>query len=584
MRGRILLPFFTILFFCQCLSSFSQGINSDIPANKVLIDSLKSKGVTRDTIRKPPEISLSRDQAISFLQKTCRPFLWKDTRDQLRTALEQLIFYASSPLVDSAEYFLKSYPYDSLSIPWDKFYLWEPVRFKVVAGKDSLSTDSAGVKSLAGDKKIIQETIDTTIMVIADTLNVVSLPDDRFPFRYYRSPYQSDSIKAAVNALVDFLQERDSSIITITGITNRKTSVWLNSKSDKMIRYWLKNDLNDSVTVWIGNPDRNTIGLYLEHGLSLRRPAMQGNISSARVNVEEVDKSKLQDIRKIITKTEYWRYRTESAFSLNQGMLSNWVKGGESSISTTLDVTAFFDYSNKLMLISSNHFARLKFGMLGSIEAGNVKIMKNLDLLETNSKFNHKAFGKFDFSAIMLFKTQIARGYSYPNDSVAVSKFMNPATLTIGFGLDYKPDKLTSINFSPLSYKATFVPDTSSIDQTKYGVAKDRRSKHEPGASFLVSNEFKAAKNVTVTNRLQLFTNYINNPLNIDVDWEMILVARINWFTDVRLNTHLIYDDDTKTAVFDRRDNPVLGTDGLQKKTARIQFKELLGFSFVFRF
>ncbi len=36
--------------------------------------------------------------------------------------------------------------------------------------------------------------------------------------------------------------------------------------------------------------------------------------------------------------------------------------------------------------------------------------MKNLDLLETNSKFNHKAFGKFDFSAIMLFKTQIAKG------------------------------------------------------------------------------------------------------------------------------------------------------------------------------
>ena len=133
-----------------------------------------------------------------------------------------------------------------------------------------------------------------------------------------------------------------------------------------MIRYWLKNDLNDSVTVWISAPDKNTIGLYLENGVSFRRPAMQGNVSDAKVNVEKLDKSKLQGIRKIITKTEYWRYRTESAFSLNQGMLSNWVKGGESSISTTLDMTAYFDYSNKPMLISSNHFARLKFGMLAS--------------------------------------------------------------------------------------------------------------------------------------------------------------------------------------------------------------------------
>ena len=64
----------------------------------------------------------------------------------------------------------------------------------------------------------------------------------------------------------------------------------------------------------------------------------------------------------------------------------------------------------------------------------------------------------------------------------------------------------------------------------------------------------------------------------------MILQANLNWFTDVRLNTHLIFDDDTKTLVFDRDKNPVTGGDGLQKKTARVQFKELLGFSFIFRF
>ena len=168
----------------------------------------------------------------------------------------------------------------------------------------------------------------------------------------------------------------------------------------------------------------------------------------------------------------------------------------------------------------------------------------------------------------------------YPTDTtkVLVSKFMNPAVLTVGFGLDYKPNKNTSINFSPLSYKGTFVTDTTgikgvdAIDQTKYGIAADRLSKNEPGASFMITNIFKPFKTVTVTNRLQLFTNYINNPQNIDVDWEMILTANLNWFTDVRFNTHLIFDDDTKTE----------DKDG--KKTARVQFKELLGLSFIFRF
>lgn len=572
MKGRILLPLIIIFFTGYQLPGFSQSTDR--------------------------EITLSRDQAMRFIQKSCRPFLWKDPRDSLRSALEQLILEASNPPFDSIESFLKKYPYDSLSIPWEKFFVWEPIRVKVKSVQDTLSRgsvkdtiprDSMVVRQFLQGNADLPEGKDSTIMIIVDTLTSVSSSARSFPFRYYKFPYQSDSIRAAVNVLVNYLEERDSGLISITGISGRKISTWLNSKSDKMVRYWLRNDLNDSVTVWIGSPERNTLGLYLEHGVSFRRPAMQGNVSDARVIVEELDKSKLLDIQKILTKTQYWKYRTESAFSLNQGLLANWVKGGESSVAASLDLTAYFDYSNKPMLISSNHFARIKLGMIYTEDKG---LMKNLDLIETNSKFNHKAFGKFDFSAIMLFKTQIAKGFNYTkvkvngeerDTAILVSKFFNPATLTIGLGLDYKPNKLTSINFSPLSYKATFVPDTSVIDQTKYGVAENRRSKHEPGASFLISNEFRPVRSVVVTNRLQLFTNYINNPLNIDVDWEMIVVANLNWFTDVRLNTHLIFDDDTKTLLF-KRNEPVMGQDGIQKKTARVQFKEMLGLSFVFRF
>jgi hypothetical protein len=203
------------------------------------------------------------------------------------------------------------------------------------------------------------------------------------------------------------------------------------------------------------------------------------------------------------------------------------VKGGENSISTALDVTGYAYYNNKALKISSNNFARLKYGLIASGENG---IRKNIDLLETNSNLNHKAFGKFDFSAILLFKTQIANGKNYTKTSagndtaIIVSKFMNPAILIIGFGLDYKPNKVTSINFSPLSYKGTFVPD-KSIDQTTYGIPMGKRSLNEPGVSFMISNEIKPVKNVTVLNRLQLFTNYIHNPQNVDVDWEMIAVV-----------------------------------------------------------
>jgi hypothetical protein len=596
MRKRILLALLFVIPVFQSNTALSQDLSAGEPVDKAFIDSLVKAGIVRDTLVRSEQVALSREEAIKYLQKWVQPYAWKNFRDPFRTALVQLIFEATHQPFDSAEYFLNKYPYDSIAVPREKFFIWEPAHVKIIdrsIHNDSLSfelkQDSVATDSLVKKMRIqavTREGIkDTTLMIAIDTVKEVTSSNSGFPFRFYRYPFQSDSIKAAAGVLLDYLTRRDSMIIKITGISGRQNPLWLNSKSDIMMRYWLKNDMDDSVTVWVGNPSRNTIGLYLENGVVFRRPAMQGNISRARIDVQTLNRYKLLDIHKIVTKIELWRFRTESALSLSQGYLSNWVKGGESSISTSIDLTAYADYSNKPMLLSSNNYIRLKYGLIGSLSDG---IRKNLDLLETNSKLNHKAFGKFDFSGVLLFKTQVSKGYNYPNDSVPVSKFMSPAMLTLGIGLDYKPDKHTSINFSPLSYKLTVVTDTGlrapHIDQTLYGIAKNRKTLHEPGMSLIVAHEFSPFKNMNVTNRLQLFTNYIHKPQNVDVDWEMILTANLNWFTDVRFNTHLIFDDDTKTPVFNKSREPVLGPDGLQKKTARIQFKELLGLSFIFRF
>jgi len=556
MSGKILLLF---IFFLLNAPAFTQITGNDGDTTKVPVrDSILVKIIPgSDTLRRH-EIILTRDQAIEYLKSNTKSKTQEKGASQISSSIRHLILEASNPPFDSTRRLLEKYIADS--------------------------TGQAGI--MANIEGHIPQAQPADTVAIADTIT------KNLQANSVATPYliSNDSIKAAIGVLIGYIEARDSSLLTFTGTTNKTYSLWMNSKSDQITRFWLKNDLNDSVTVWIGNPSRDTIGLYLEHGVSFRRPMRQGNVSPASINYEPQDNKNLVKIGKIITKSMYWKDRTETSFTLNQGMLSNWVKGGESNISTTLDVTWYADYNNKPMLLSSNNFVRLKYGL---IKSGDEKIRKNVDLLETNSKINHKAFGKFDFSGIMLFKTQLGKGYNYTkykvdgvdrDTAILVSKFINPAILTLGFGLDYKPNKVTSINFSPLSYKVTFVTDTVHLDQTKYGIAADRKSKHEPGASFLISNEFKPLKTVSITNRLQLFTNYINNPLNIDVDWEMIMQARLNWFTELRLNTHLIFDDDTKTVVLDRENNPVIGSDGLQKKTARIQFKELLGLSFVFRF
>jgi hypothetical protein len=610
MKSNFRIILLVFLLVIKYSGGYSQNTENAGNQEKKILDSISARGLIHKTNNERPVISLTREQALRYLQRTYRMYNWNNPEDRFRQAIGQLIYFAANTPYDSTKNFLDKYAYDSINIPWEKFYVWDTLKLKVpvipalqfTMPRDSGAKVDTLHKNYAGDSlnhiistnkpsillKSPNSTVhlkDTLVIVAIDTLREVTSTENGFPFRYYKWPYQGDSIKTAINSLMGFLEDRDSSVVKISGSSRAVAKVMLNSRSGKFVRFWLPNEFSDSVTVWIGSVSRNTLGIFLEDGIILRRPTKELKYSDAKLNLKDINSKSLQDLNKNAIKPHYWRLHSESNFIFNQTALSNWVRGGDNSIALTSDITGYADYNNKKLNIFSNNFVRFKYGLLKS---GDDPIRKNTDLLETNSKINHKAFGKFDFSAIMLFKTQISKGYNYPNDSVPVSKFLSPAVFIFGFGLDYKPNKTTSINFSPLSYKVTFVTDTGRvpphIDQTKYGIPLNKKAFHEPGASLMISNEFSPYKTLTIVNRLQLFTNYIHNPQNVDVNWEMIATAKINWFTDVRFNTQLIFDDDTKTPLYYKNKQPVLGPDGKQKKTARIQFKELFGFSFVFRF
>jgi hypothetical protein len=224
---------------------------------------------------------------------------------------------------------------------------------------------------------------------------------------------------------------------------------------------------------------------------------------------------------------------------------------------------------------------RLNFGTIRTKENG---YRKNQDLIELNSKYNRNAWGKIGTSASFYMKTQLAKGYNYPNDSVIISKFLNPATITLGLGFEYKPIKNTSINVAPLSYKNTFVLDTALIDQTIHGIEEGKLSLQEMGAQIVMDNKFSPFKDLTITNHIRLFSNYLDKPQNVDVDWELTMDQKVNWFFTIRLNLHLIYDDNVRFPVKNSEGNPVQNPDGSDKTIAKTQFKEFVGLSLQFEF
>jgi hypothetical protein len=572
------------------------------------------------------KIALDRDASLKFLQRLhSSAGIWKKSSDPLREALGLLIFHASRPEPDTIFRYLSAYDYESIRVPLDHYYQLDSVRIILpFLPADSTVTDTA--RNAAGaDEMFIeagnrlekvkltpdaqpvmkndtlalndsvyilvkefvpavlpQHTKDTIVLVITDTLPEPALNRSDFPFRYLKYPYMTDSLAVAVSSLLSYIEERDSTELRFIAETGRGADVWLNSRSDKLIRFWLPGGEGDSVTVWIGSPLRNTLTLQAEEGVMFRKQLWHDAYVDTRVNVTTAQEEALRKVTLSKIKPNYWKFRGDMSYLLSQGLVSNWAKGGENNISSVVDLSGNLDYNNKESKVSSSTWGRLALGLQTS--GKNADIRKNLDIIEIYSKLNHSAFGKFNLSGTFQFKTQFLPGYNYPNDSVKVSKFFNPAILIFGYGLDYKPNKTISINFSPVTYKGTFVPDTAEINQTKYGVAADRKSKNEMGSYLTVISKNKIYEKVTMTNRVQLFSNFLNNPLNIDIDWEMIATMNLNWFTDLKINTHLIYDDDTVLPVFDDDGEPVLGSDGKQKKYPKLQFKEILGVSFVFRF
>ena len=186
----------------------------------------------------------------------------------------------------------------------------------------------------------------------------------------------------------------------------------------------------------------------------------------------EMPETSLYAVSEIESEPIFWEYGFGSTLSLNQTYLTNWTKGGESSFTTMMDLLGNATYNNKESKTQWINTVRLKFGTLQTAEKG---FRKNNDLFEIDSKYNRNAWGKIGMSASFYMKNQLAKGYDYPNDSVPVSKFLNPATLTVGLGVEYKPIKNTTINMAPLSYKNTFVLDTALIDQTKHGIDAGRK-------------------------------------------------------------------------------------------------------------
>lgn len=282
-----------------------------------------------------------------------------------------------------------------------------------------------------------------------------------------------------------------------------------------------------------------------------------------------------------------WVQKNKVSVNLNQVTFVNWNAGGSNSISGLLGLESSANYTDKYF--SWRNSGLIKYG-INKQEARELR--KTEDKFQFNSDigYNPDVGSNWYYSAKLSFSTQLTNGYSYPNTDTPISKLLAPGYLFFGGGMEYGKniDKL-SFYLSPLTLKATFVLDDRLANAGKFGVTPavydaeggiiipGERVKRELGILLNNTYEMEIAKNIKVKQQLSLYSDYINNFGNVDVDWKLDFDFKVNNFVKATFGSYILYDDDVKTT--EESDDGETVDAG-----AKVQWKQYLGIGFAVNF
>ena len=300
-----------------------------------------------------------------------------------------------------------------------------------------------------------------------------------------------------------------------------------------------------------------------------------------------------------------WRWGGLISVNFSQVAIGEyWAAGGLSSYSLTSLLRLYSNYKKGKTTFDNNFdmgYGIIKQGEMSSLSSQ--KWLKSDDKLEANSKIGRQIKDKkISVTALLNFKSQIAPGFNYPDQSKLTSNFLAPGYLVFGGGFDIKPNKGLSIFLAPISSgKITFVNDQALADSGSFGVKPATRSpsgeiishgsrlRAEFGGFMKVlykkenlsTNADSPLHDVSFQSNLDLFSNYLNSPQNVDVNWGMTIGMKVNKFITVTVTTNLIYDNDVSFLIEETDSGGnVTGTH----HGPRVQFKEVLGVGFSYNF
>ena len=260
-----------------------------------------------------------------------------------------------------------------------------------------------------------------------------------------------------------------------------------------------------------------------------------------------------------------WKQGGMYNFNLSQSSLSNWAAGGDNF---NMAINSFFNYYT--LFKKDRHGWDNNFDVnLGFIQSTSLGGRKNDDRLDLLSKYGYKidTTGVWYISGLFNFRSQFFDGYSFGTTPVFTSSLLSPAYIILSAGLDYKPDNTLSIFFSPVTSRTTLVLNEKLSALGKYGVEPGQKVNRETGLFITVNYNNTILPNVTYRGRADFFSNYYNQPENINLYMTNLFTFKIFKNLSATYNLDLIYDD--KIRIF-----------GPLKKSPGLQIKSIIGIGY----
>ncbi len=235
-----------------------------------------------------------------------------------------------------------------------------------------------------------------------------------------------------------------------------------------------------------------------------------------------------------------WKKGGHFGFVFAQSAFKNWMQGGENAMGGNLKVNYDAIYKKDKTDWTTKFIVNYGVSQVGDISK------KTDDLFEVNSIYGRNIKNNWNFTVFGNFKTQFSPGYDYSTSPYTkISNAFAPAFLSFGPGISYKPGDNFYINFAPVTSRFIFVTDPALNAIGAFGVDPGKSSRYEFGANYQMFFKTNLMKNVSIENTLNLFSNYLDQPQNIDVDNMFTLRMKVNKFLSAALNLRSIYDDNT---------------------------------------